>query len=730
MHTYWVSVIVAKEEGLTRKIKVKPFAYGKDMQKIMQTLFSPAHIATFRNTHEVLLIALFINIISDNSGRIGELLATRRGTKKGKTTRSNVLRWGQDVKIWVMRNNRGVPELGGTFTTTVSKQAGHKLLRKGTPLFLTPPNLALQDSLRLLVTLALIEGHFEDVTSWEDILKFDPGATEKILRFKPSSLSVPIFRVLGTEDDYVPRNWIMVRLRRLGIAAGFRHGLTSYAFRRAAGYIIESHCSRDDVRSLMGHSAKSLAMRAYRSQISPFYLQFARLGLELKDVTMFSGISLGSTSGAPTCLSDQGFMDIARNQDVIIIQEKIRIELDNLLCKCGMKTIAEMETRNSAMLCNYTRLLNERIFLIRDLTAARYKQEYATWLNMPKTRETSIYKGKVFTAIDPALYLTPDLTFNLTLGFILNYGYNFIFNPAFNFTLDLAFDIPLEPIISYAFDLTLGPLLNLTLNNNILLVKNTYKFLKGGKASGHDRNIFDKNSFILIELNKFIYKTNNISLKDIKDHVGTGKQLKDKLENKLKNELEDGCGEGNILILSFSVVDANEASTETTTTNAVALYINRSYRAHGSGKPVGRKVVIGGNYQMTSRPTIANDFYNNICGGLVQWDDIGTYMLFFFRLQHDLTLLPLSLLHPKGKLECSRCSVPFGSKTTADIYLHVKWCHGKGNRSQTWCEVCEAYFPFIEGSKEHEEHAANDVPKMLNFITLNGYNFQRSRGRM
>ena len=73
-------------------------AFNIAEKNICKTLFFPAHIAMFRNTHEVLRLASSTNIISDNSGRIGELVADTWGTKKGKKTGSSVLRWAQDVK--------------------------------------------------------------------------------------------------------------------------------------------------------------------------------------------------------------------------------------------------------------------------------------------------------------------------------------------------------------------------------------------------------------------------------------------------------------------------------------------------------------------------------------------------------------------------------------------------------------------------------------------------------
>ncbi|MCJ1439402.1 hypothetical protein MMC27_008796 [Xylographa pallens] len=147
-------------------------------------------------------------------------------------------------------------------------------------------------------------------------------------------------------------------IKRLGLAAGFKNGLTSYAFRRAAGFYLDLHLTPEHRRAHMGYIPISDAFSSYRSSTSQFHLQFARLGLPVQNVTMFSGCAFGKMSGAPTTLSGQAFLRVGQNPVVLKMQNKIVPVLDYLLTV--NTTIDNAKAQNSAQFREYTRLIKER----------------------------------------------------------------------------------------------------------------------------------------------------------------------------------------------------------------------------------------------------------------------------------------------------------------------------------------------------------------------------------
>jgi hypothetical protein len=100
---------------------------------------------------------------------------------------------------------------------------------KGTPLRLLPPEFALEDSCRLLITLALIGGHLEGVSTWDDIQKIKASPQGVQVRIKEASLELPILH--ATKEGRPTTNPLQTQhvrkwLIRLAILAGLARALT------------------------------------------------------------------------------------------------------------------------------------------------------------------------------------------------------------------------------------------------------------------------------------------------------------------------------------------------------------------------------------------------------------------------------------------------------------------------------------------------------------------------
>jgi hypothetical protein len=63
---------------------------------------------------------------------------------------------------------------------------------------------AAEDSLRLLLLLALMDGVFDNgITTWEDLMRLRPSETGERIQMKPSMLELPVFRKVSLSDNLV-----------------------------------------------------------------------------------------------------------------------------------------------------------------------------------------------------------------------------------------------------------------------------------------------------------------------------------------------------------------------------------------------------------------------------------------------------------------------------------------------------------------------------------------------
>jgi hypothetical protein len=53
---------------------------------------------------------------------------------------------------------------------------------------------AVEDSMRLLLVLALMDGILDGIDSWEDLMRLRPPPTGALIHIKPSMAELPVFR--------------------------------------------------------------------------------------------------------------------------------------------------------------------------------------------------------------------------------------------------------------------------------------------------------------------------------------------------------------------------------------------------------------------------------------------------------------------------------------------------------------------------------------------------------
>ena len=184
----WLDGRLVPEGRVNTVSRRKKLTTSQDVTHILATLFTIEHMATFSHTREILYVSLFINLAVDCSGRISELLVTG-----GKLCNGRCLRW-KDVEVYAFHLPDGMITLkasiryAGLKGTTGLDDHRAKVI----PLRLMPLHLAAEDSLRQLVTLAIIDDVFEVVKSWKDIQSLLPGPHGSRVEIKETALEMPV----------------------------------------------------------------------------------------------------------------------------------------------------------------------------------------------------------------------------------------------------------------------------------------------------------------------------------------------------------------------------------------------------------------------------------------------------------------------------------------------------------------------------------------------------------
>lgn len=224
----WIRYNLTEELGLQKQLVVsKPIAYAEDVTLILSKLYSPLGLRGCMSMRIVLNMSLFINLMVDACGRAHELISARKYPEL-------YLTW-QNIKIYVFKNKRGEVEFAGTVRLTNLKGLKDRPEKwKEMPLKLLPTQMCFEDSLRLLIFAALIDGRFPNARTWEELEENAAAcATEsgRLLPFTPESMNLPVMPSVSHVTSEVlyekPMNYDCVRrqLYRLGKLCGFKQRL-------------------------------------------------------------------------------------------------------------------------------------------------------------------------------------------------------------------------------------------------------------------------------------------------------------------------------------------------------------------------------------------------------------------------------------------------------------------------------------------------------------------------
>ena len=156
---------------LSNKTRVKPVATKNDLDILIAMVFSDSFSLKLCGIRPVLTLALYMNLYVDSCGRGSDLAW---GGPSVAQQPNHCLCWDH-CDFYVICLDEGDPVIAANITLKYQKGQTTSDAQKTITLRPLPTVMAMQDSLRLLVTLALVDGVFGQGITWADLIAIDPG---------------------------------------------------------------------------------------------------------------------------------------------------------------------------------------------------------------------------------------------------------------------------------------------------------------------------------------------------------------------------------------------------------------------------------------------------------------------------------------------------------------------------------------------------------------------------
>ncbi|KAK9244339.1 hypothetical protein V1506DRAFT_541711 [Lipomyces tetrasporus] len=312
----------------------KAVAYPKDVMFLISNLFRPDVLAKFPSMHQALQFVLLLNLTIDLMGRIGELLFNTTN----EPWLSYLLIWRR-VTFWAHVQDDG--SINFSVVLRITGMKGQKKtpgLFKEVPLHSLSPEAGLEDSCRLILYLAILEGHLEidSLDGLASIRRLQTTRTGTRLQIKESSLDLPVSQQSTLSGDLMGRPmryhsfhaWLNMVSRAAGIVDT---RVTTRCMRRAVAYHLNRCTDIDTRKQLMGHRENSRVFSAYQAKTAQADTQAILRGAHETDITMYSSIVNGSIPGAPIFLSATGLRVVASSPTMIEAHNCLRAALQEVL---------------------------------------------------------------------------------------------------------------------------------------------------------------------------------------------------------------------------------------------------------------------------------------------------------------------------------------------------------------------------------------------------------------
>jgi hypothetical protein len=162
--------ILERDGEISNKVRFKPLATNEDLDLLIRAALSDDFSLGVQSIRLVLNITLYMNLFVDACCRGSDLAY---GGPSVAEQENHCLCWDH-CRFYVV-NMDGDRVIAANIEIKYQKGQRGKDLQKIISLRLLPSNMAMHDSLRLLVTLALVDGVFGPGATWASLLAIDPG---------------------------------------------------------------------------------------------------------------------------------------------------------------------------------------------------------------------------------------------------------------------------------------------------------------------------------------------------------------------------------------------------------------------------------------------------------------------------------------------------------------------------------------------------------------------------
>ncbi|KAF4636083.1 hypothetical protein G7Y89_g2010 [Cudoniella acicularis] len=345
--------VLGHDGELSNKVRPKHVATSNDLDLLVDAAFSDAYSLSVKSIRVVLNMALYMNLFVDVCGRGSDLAW---GGPMISEQENHCLCWNH-CHFYVVNVDDGDRVIAANIDIKYQKGQRRKDLQKTVTLRLLPVNMAMQDSLRLLATLALVDGVFGPGVSWSSILAIDPGE----LQIK----SGPHTREIRQSDDFIE-----VPVFR------FEHNAVPYTLRRGYANMLYLRASAEDRRFLMGHKTNSEIYSNYHSAISMVHVQELFRDVRAVNNAEMVGLSLNRIQHLPETISPEGWQTIEQDTEVIqysLETSQMRTSLSELYGSIAA-AVRSSDQRVRDLIAATARLKNRRRVLLRRIYGEEYRK--------------------------------------------------------------------------------------------------------------------------------------------------------------------------------------------------------------------------------------------------------------------------------------------------------------------------------------------------------------------
>ena len=158
-------------------MRFKHVATGEDLELLIEAVISDEYSLMTQSIRSVLNLTLYLNLYVDACGRGSDLAY---GGPSVAEKPNHCLCWNH-CRFFVVNTYDGDRVIAANIAIKYSKGQRRKDLEKIVSLRLLPSKMAAYDSLRLLVTLGLVDGVFGKGATWESLLAINPGKSASCL---------------------------------------------------------------------------------------------------------------------------------------------------------------------------------------------------------------------------------------------------------------------------------------------------------------------------------------------------------------------------------------------------------------------------------------------------------------------------------------------------------------------------------------------------------------------